>query len=77
MKTIILRFTNITHGERKNKGVNENSLGYNSLLVLPVGSSFLLCLFISVTGVLKPQVGISNLVLNPRCIHILNERTQL
>lgn len=70
MKIIILRFTNITHGERKNKRVSENSLGCSSLLVLPVGSSLLLCLFISVTGVLKPHVGISNLVLNPRGIHI-------
>lgn len=59
MKIIILRFTNLTHGERKNKGANENILGCSSLLVLPLGFPLLLCFFIVVSGVLKPHPGTS------------------
>lgn len=76
MKRNILRFTNVTHGKRKNKEANENIPGYSSLPVLPLGFSLLLCLFLVVTGVLKPYVGNSNLTLNPRGVHSLNKRTQ-
>lgn len=57
------------------QGANENIPGYSSLPVLPLGSSFL-CLFLVVTGVLKTRVGISNLILSPQGVHLLNERTQ-